>query len=227
MNARSLFRPLVLPLALAVAVLVLWNTFLVYPLKIFVVFLHEISHGLAAIMTGGTIERIELTFDQGGVCLTRGGSAFVILSTGYLGSSLWGALLLVLSSRTRWNRIIVPGIGILTLAITIFFVRSLFGFLYGISSGAALIVAGQKLLEKYNALLVKVIGITSCLYAIYDIVSDVFANNIRESDAHALAELTGIPSFVWGLMWILIAVGVTALALVISTRRIPESQVRL
>jgi hypothetical protein len=227
-NTRSIFRPLALPLALALAVLLLWNTFLVYPLKIFVVFLHELSHGLAAIMTGGSIERIELTFDQGGVCLTRGGSAFIILSAGYLGSALWGALLLVLSSRTRWSRILVLGIGILTLAITIFYVRSLFGFLYGIASGAALVVAGQKLPQKHCELLVKVIGITSCLYAIYDIISDVFSNNLRQSDAHALAELTGIPSFIWGVLWILISALISGLALVITASRTSSAnQLRL
>ena len=31
----------------------LWNTPFVYPLKIIVVLLHEISHGLVAVMTGG------------------------------------------------------------------------------------------------------------------------------------------------------------------------------
>jgi len=41
-----------------VAVTLLWNTPVVYPLKIFVVFMHEISHGIAAMATGGQIEEI-------------------------------------------------------------------------------------------------------------------------------------------------------------------------
>jgi hypothetical protein len=217
-----------LPLVIAIGLLLLWNTFLVYPLKIFVVFLHELSHGLAAIMTGGSIERIELTFNQGGSCLTRGGSAFVILSAGYLGSSLWGALLLVLSSRTRWSRVIVFGMGILTLGVTLFYVRSLFGFLYGILSGAALFIVARKLSGIVCQRLVQVIGITSCLYAIYDIVSDIFGRNVGQSDAHSLAQLTGIPSLVWGVLWILIALAVAGLALVMSVwRKSTSDQVRL
>ena len=38
-----------------VVVYCLWNTSLVYPLKILVVFFHEISHGVAAVLTGGSI----------------------------------------------------------------------------------------------------------------------------------------------------------------------------
>ena len=42
----------------------LWDTPVIYPLKIFVVLLHEISHGIAALATGGSIERITLDAEQ-------------------------------------------------------------------------------------------------------------------------------------------------------------------
>ena len=58
----------------------LWDTGLVYPLKVFVVLLHEVSHGLVAIMTGGTIDRITLSAQEGGACYCPGGSAFLTLS---------------------------------------------------------------------------------------------------------------------------------------------------
>ena len=38
----------------------LWDTRIIYPLKIFVVFLHEVSHGIAAVVGGGSIARIEI-----------------------------------------------------------------------------------------------------------------------------------------------------------------------
>ena len=69
----------------------LWDTAFVYPLKIFVVLLHEISHAAVAVATGGTIERIVLDPNQGGACYCPGGSAFLTLSAGYLGSLGWGA----------------------------------------------------------------------------------------------------------------------------------------
>jgi hypothetical protein len=55
--------------ALFAALWFLWDTWLVTPLKLFVVMLHEVSHGLAAVATGGSIDRIVLTPDLGGACL--------------------------------------------------------------------------------------------------------------------------------------------------------------
>jgi len=57
-------RRLVLPVGLAVLGLVLWDTFVVYPFRLFVVLFHEISHGLAAVVTGGSIVSIGLRFDE-------------------------------------------------------------------------------------------------------------------------------------------------------------------
>ena len=104
-------RRLLLPLGIAVLVLVLWDSFVVFPFRIFVVLLHEISHGLAAVASGGAIESIELSFDEGGVCNTRGGSAFLILNAGYLGSLIWGATFLVLGERRKRSRTMIAAIG--------------------------------------------------------------------------------------------------------------------
>ena len=72
------------------AIWYLWDTPAVYPLKVFVVLFHEISHAMIAVATGGTIERIVLDPDQGGACYCPGGNAFLTLSAGYLGSLAWG-----------------------------------------------------------------------------------------------------------------------------------------
>ena len=64
----------------------LWNTGVVDPLKIFVVFMHEVSHGLAALATGGSIKEIQIVAQEGGHAITAGGSRFWTLTAGYLGS---------------------------------------------------------------------------------------------------------------------------------------------
>jgi hypothetical protein len=48
----------------------------------------------------------------------------------------------------------------------------------------------------------------SCLYAVWDIFSDVLLRSVPRSDAVALASLTGIPSVVWGVLWVLASVWV-------------------
>ena len=200
-------RWLVLLLVL-VAVVLLWNTWVVYPLKILVVFFHELSHGLAALLTGGSIERIELHAAEGGLAVTRGGSRFVILSAGYLGSLLLGGLLLVAAARSRHDRRILGGLGVVLVGVTLLVVRPWFGFgmIFGLATGAAFLVAANLLGEVAADVLLKVIGLTSCLYAVLDIKSDVLDRSELRSDARMLAELTGLPTVVWGVIWIVVAV---------------------
>ena len=163
------------------------------------VFLHEISHGLAAALSGGRIVAIGLTFDEGGVCITDGGSRFLILNAGYLGSLFWGALFLVLSARTRASREITGFVGVFVLAVTLLYVRSLFGFLYGLLAGAALVLCAAKLPRDILDDLLQTIGVVSCLYALWDIGSDVVTREVPGSDASALGLITGIPGVVWGV----------------------------
>ena len=210
------WRSAALTAAVAVAVLLLWDTWLVYPLKLLVVLLHEISHGVAAVASGGGIERIELSAAEGGVCVTRGGSRFLILSAGYLGSLLWGALLLVLGARTRLDRPLLVLLGLGLLAVTLFYVRSLFGFAYGVVAGAALVGTGAALPAFVSDALLRLVGVVSCLYVVRDIASDLLLRDIPGSDANALGALTGIPGVVWGGLWIALAVLCVAGALYVS-----------
>ena len=189
------------------AALALWDSFVVYPFRIFVVFLHEISHGLAAVLTGGAIESIGLSFDEGGVCRTRGGSPFLILNAGYLGSLLWGATFLVLGERRTRSRSVIAAIGAFTLVVTLLYVRTLFGFAYGLAAALALMAVAAKLRPAVSEVLLAAIGATSALYAVWDIASDVLFRHSNESDAAALAQITGIPAIIWGVAWIAVSVG--------------------
>ncbi len=215
--SRALKR-LVPPILIALVALLFWNSAVVYPLRVFVVFLHEISHGLAAALTGGRIVAIGLTFDEGGVCITQGGSRFLILNAGYMGSLFWGALFLVLSARTRASREITMGVGVFVLAVTLLYVRSLFGFGYGLLAGAALVLAGVKLPRDIADDLLQTIGVVSCLYAVWDVGSDVVSRDVPGSDASALGMLTGIPGVLWGIAWIALSLVVVFFALRLVAR---------
>lgn len=185
-----------------------WSTPVVLPLKIFVVFLHEISHGIAAVATGGRIERILLSADQGGACLCGGGSPFVTLSAGYLGSLAWGVTLTWLARFDRRAHWITAAIAIATGAITLAYVRTLFGFAFGLAFAGALLLASRRLSGRWNARILYALGLTSALYAVLDIKSDVLDRPGLPSDARMLSELTGVPTVAWGVLWIGVALGV-------------------
>jgi hypothetical protein len=204
--------------AAALVAFAIWESPLLFPLKIFVVLLHEISHGLAAVLTGGAIVSIQLTADQGGLCVTRGGSRFLTLSAGYLGSLLFGSLLVLVAARSRRDRVAVALLGIALVAVTLVFVRTLFGFAYGLAAGGALLLAAWKLPEPVSDAILKVLGAVSCLYAVWDIASDVLLRDVPGSDASALGRLTGIPGSLWGILWMGVALVVTAFTFLKAAR---------
>lgn len=194
-----------------VALWLLWDTGAVAPVKLFVVFLHEISHGIVAVATGGRIDRIVIDANQGGACYCGGGSTFLTLSAGYLGSLAWGLAFLGLArleAQARWTMAVV---GVATGVVTLLFMRNLFGFAFGLGFAAALVIAARQLPALWNARILTALGLTSALYAILDIKSDVLERPGLESDAHMLADLTGVPTVVWGILWIGLAGGVVAL----------------
>ncbi|XP_048443671.1 uncharacterized protein LOC103950639 isoform X2 [Pyrus x bretschneideri] len=65
-----------------VVILVLWRTVLMTPFKLITVFLHEVSHAIACLLTCGKVEGIKVNADEGGVTQTRGGISWLILPAG-------------------------------------------------------------------------------------------------------------------------------------------------
>ena len=77
-------------MVLTVLVFALWQTPVALPLKILTVFLHEMAHALAVLLTGGSIESLTFNPQEGGQVISRGGNRFISLSAGYCGSLLIG-----------------------------------------------------------------------------------------------------------------------------------------
>ena len=186
-------------------VFILWQTPLVLPLKIFVIFLHELSHGLAAVLTGGRIEAISLSAQQGGHAITRGGNGFLILSAGYIGSLLLGAGLLVVALRTNADRLMVAICGIVMLTVTVLYIRDLFPLVFCCLTGGMLLIIAGQLPDTLNDMVLRIIGLTSLIYVPYDIFDDTIARSGLRSDAYMLAEQYGGPTIFWGGLWLAIS----------------------
>jgi hypothetical protein len=198
-------RRLLLPLALGLVFVIFFDSAVVFPFRLFVVFLHEISHGLAAVLTGGRILSIAISPNEGGVCVTRGGWPFLVLNAGYLGSLLFGALFLLLGARRRNAPAVIGTIGAFTLVAALLYVRSWFGFVYCVIAGLAFLAVSTWLAPTASEFLLAAVGAMSSLYAVADIASDVIFRHSAASDAAGLARATGIPSLVWGILWIAVS----------------------
>ena len=94
--------------------------------------------------------------------------------------------------------------------------------MFGIAFGGALLASAKYLSQRTNRIFLLGLGLTSALYAILDIKSDILARPHLQSDAAMLAEMTGIHTIVWGFLWIAIALLVSAWLLRWVARRLDD-----
>jgi len=150
--------------------------------------------------------KIELSPQQSGVCWTSGGLRMLILPAGYLGSMLFGGLILVIASRTKLDKAVSIIIGGIVVFIALFFVSNIFGKAFSILFGLILIIIGTFTPVIVNDLILKIIGLSSILYAIFDIKDDLIFRTVPGSDAYAMSEIIPLPPVLWGIIWIILAI---------------------
>jgi hypothetical protein len=119
MNTRLLWIAIAVTICLS---FLPFAQFITYPFLIFSTFIHETGHAIAALFTGGTVESLIVRMDGSGVTYTRGGLRFVISTAGYIGTAIFGGLLLVLSRKQSHVRSVLVGCAIFVLAVTAGFV---------------------------------------------------------------------------------------------------------
>lgn len=169
-------------------------------------FFHEISHGLAALLTGGSIHNITLNFNGSGVCTTRGGSRFIISFSGYAGSALWGLLIYsVAGSLSKNNAKLMVGTMVAMLVITLlFWARDIPTIII------LLILLLMYSMPLYKSLwfsvkfFIQLVGIFVLLDAIR---SPLYLLDGRDlGDGASLATQTWLPEIFWVALWFVIAV---------------------
>lgn len=204
-----------------------FTDYLVYPIRLFVTFIHEGGHALAAVLTGGSVQSLTVAPDSSGLVKAYSSSSVATLifsSAGYLSATAYGVLLLAL---IRWNvspHKILFGSGVFILLLTVvfgFFAPvfhifsgdiSFFGMAFTVFSGA-LLAAGLVGLAKYANLkwasfAVGFLAVQCLLNAVFDLKNLFIISTMTNShnDAMNIAEVTGLPSFMWIVIWIGISV---------------------
>ncbi|MBS1794538.1 MAG: M50 family metallopeptidase [Acidobacteria bacterium] len=215
-----------------------------YPLRLFVTFIHEGSHVLAALLTGGSVQSLTISWDGSGVVYSAPSGlvgALLTSSAGYLGSTAFGVLLLLLMRKSVSPRKILFGSAAFIALMTVLFgilspLWNIFslqvGFLniaFTIAAGAVL-TAGLFALGKYASVrtanfAVAFLAIQCLLNAISDLKTVLYINSPLsgmdlQNDAGNMANATGIPAFVWVLIWI----GISILMISIGLRVYAVSQ---
>src|ERR1700692_228592 len=122
-------RPQAMTLLFAAALSIAWwfipfAEILSYPFRIFVTFIHEGGHALAALLTGNSVQSLSVAMNGSGETYTTQGGVFsqmLVSGAGYLGAMTYGALLLILIRRAVAARIVLIGSAAVVLALTVIF----------------------------------------------------------------------------------------------------------
>lgn len=216
---RNSFKLLVLGSMLT---LVLWfipyAEIITYPIRLFVTFIHEAGHALAALLTLGRVHLIAIFWNGDGLTILAGGSGFLISSAGYLSTTAYGAVLLLLLRRARFAKIAALGTGILLLLLTVFFGGNLGAWVTGLLAGGGCLFLALKAKPKVTHFLMSFLAVQSLLNAFYDLITLMYLSVYQPSsstDAQNMAAATGgfVPAVIWAIGWSIISIAILAATL--------------
>ena len=225
-------RPQAMTLLVAATIsVVLWfipyAEVLTYPFRIFVTFIHEGGHAIAALLTGNSVSSLSVAMNASGeTYTTQGGliSQMVISSAGYVGSMVFGALLLVMIRKAVAARIVLLCCSVLIFGLTmiyglfkpVFSGTSWSGIPFTLAAGVILSV-GLFLIARFATarvatFFVSFLAVQCVLNALTDLktvffLSSPFAPSVS-TDAVNMAQATGIPAILWAGVWIAVALGI-------------------
>jgi hypothetical protein len=219
-DARPQARTLLIAAAVTIA---LWYipflNVLSYPFNLFVTFIHEGGHALAALLTGNSVFSLSVAPDTSGLTYTTQGGLFsqiLVSSAGYLGAMAYGALLLFLIRRSVAARYVLVGTATFILALTLVYgLGSLFTIIMGVGMAAGLVAIARFAGPRVATFFVSFLAVQSVLNALLDLKTLFFNSFVpgSHSDAVNMSNATGIPAVFWTLVWIGLAVVILSLAL--------------
>src|SRR5260221_1451462 len=232
-------RPQAITLLLAAGLsIALWfipyADILSYPFRIFVTFIHEGGHALAALVTGNTVQSLGVAMNASGETYTPQGGLFaqmLVSSAGYLGSMTFGALLLVLIRKAVAARIVLAGSALLILILTTVFglIKPMvagswsslsgipFTFFAGIALAIRLVAVARFASARVATFVLSLLAVQCVLNALLDLKTVFFLSSPLapsvHTDAANMAAATCVPAVFWTIIWIVAAVGILMMAL--------------
>jgi uncharacterized membrane protein len=235
-DARPQVGTLLIAALLSIALwFIPYASFLAYPFRIFVTFIHEGAHALAALLTGNSVRSLSVAMDTSGLTETyvaqgSRASQMFISSAGYLGAMLFGALLLVLIRRAVAARVVLISSAVYILALTLiyglfvpltYFSFSPFTIVSGILISAGLLASARYLSARAASFLVSFLAVQCVLNAIFDLKNVLFisvASADSLTDAKNMAGLFGIWPLTSSIFWAIIWIGLSVLILSTALR---------
>jgi Peptidase M50B-like len=200
--------------------------YILYPFKLFSTWVHEMSHGTAAILIGGKIKDLQIFHDGSGSCYyyydgATWKGAFVS-SAGYTGTAFWGCILLLFRRTVLGPTIGTIGFGVAILLSCALYVRNAFGLIALIIEGLAFILCGWFLPALWLDNLYAFLAVTCSMNALLDIRNlygssqGYVGGQLSSTDAVAVSEYWGNDYRFWATLWLIFAIVMTLIGLIFA-----------
>ncbi|CAN5162681.1 M50 family metallopeptidase [soil metagenome] len=205
--------------------------YLLVPLELLDTTLHEMGHAIFCIATGGTVHGLTVVSDgdgHAGLTMTRGGIPFIFNQTGYLGTTLFGCIMIALGRSQAAARGTLIGLGVVIALGSVFFVTQTFflegrigqaagSFVVAMALALVLIFAGYRFSDRWAQIVLLFLGVHIGINALTDIIwlsklSLGLVGAHSFTDATNMAQLTGFPAAFWSLLW-----GLLSLVMLVGT----------
>lgn len=212
--------------------------YVVYPIQLFATFIHESAHALMTLVTGGSVMSLTVSPDGSGMVWsqTTGLSSLLVSSAGYMGTTLFGTLLLVwmrFGLKSRLALYLCSGL-IAVMTVVFGFIAPFWNFLSNVTffsvvftvfSGAVL-TAGLFAIAKFAT--DKWVNFSLAFLAVQCLLNAFFSLKTlfvittatdASSDAANMAAATGIPAVLWVILWIAISLVMMAVGVRLYANR--------
>jgi hypothetical protein len=212
-------------------VLIAWQIpygrLVIYPLSLLGTYVHEMGHGLTALILGADFERLVMFPDGSGFAEWRGNvgrlAKGAIAAGGLVGPSILGGLIVASSREPRLARPLLFLSSIALGLTALFFAGSLFTWVFVLAWAALLGVGARLLATKGSLFLTQLVGAVLCLSIFQDVrymfsEGGVVGGVAHRSDSAAIADALLLPYWFWGGVVLLVSVAALALGLGFALR---------
>lgn len=202
-----------------------WGAWALYPFTLLATYVHEMGHGLTALLVGGEFRSMVLHPDGSGTAyFTRSGrlASTAVAAGGLVGPSVLGGALLAASRRPRAARWLLLAGGLIMAASLVLVVRNAFGLVF-VGAVAALLVVLVRTKPAWCPFALQILAVQMAL-SIFRDVDYMFSpggvvNGVpRVSDSGVMAEALFLPYWFWGALTAGIAFAALALGAWIGFR---------
>jgi hypothetical protein len=180
--------------------------------------IHESAHALMALFFSGSVERIDLFSSTEGAAVTKSKGKFatiMISLAGYIGSSGVAFLLFYLLYHSWYNAVMYFFTAVCVINLLLW-VRNGYGIFFLLLFGSmcgGVVYFDIPLLTRISSLLFTSLLWTDALVSSGIIFYLSMVQSKNAGDAHSLKQSTGIPAFIWGLLFMSQALGFSYLTL--------------